>query len=131
MAIPQIGAVCEWFGGDISGTQREYSTSSKVVEILTEEPGCPIQPCRMQKIYPILRRDKLGFSKCHMSILPASPRHFLGVTVQQLLRGYQLCLAVTIPSLFARLAAAHDLGQLRGCCLVELFDCLDGWRGKL
>jgi len=45
---------------------------------------------------------KLAVIKKHL------PRHVLSITVEQLLRGDQLGLAVTVPVLLARLAASDD-----------------------
>jgi hypothetical protein len=53
-----------------------------------------------------------------------SPRHILSVPAEQLMRGDELGLAVSVPSLVAGLAAADDLGQLGGGSFVQLLGCL-------
>jgi hypothetical protein len=61
---------------------------------------------------------------CHYLIYQLSPRHILGVPAKQFVCGDELRLAVSVPSLVTRLAAADDLGQLGSGGLVELLGCL-------
>jgi hypothetical protein len=90
---------------------------------------------------PLLETDGIGFSHQTKSKLFSktfervyyeaslhshrlSPRHILSIPAEQFMRGDQLGLAVSVPSLVAGLAAADDLGQLGGGGFVELLGCL-------
>jgi hypothetical protein len=64
------------------------------------------------------------YNSVSLLVCQLSPRHVLGIPAEQLMRGDELGLAVSVPSLVAGLAAADDLGQLGSGGLVELLGCL-------
>ena len=92
------------------------------VQDCSDAAEMPTPPFGLQKVRAIPPEDQacqgndtdmssgnLEFSHRACWPVPASSRHVLGIAVEQLLRSNQLSFAVAIPSLLARLAAAHDL----------------------
>jgi hypothetical protein len=93
---------------------------SSSIEILLPFETDGADFCRRNVNQALLQDSEWVYHKASLHAYRLSPRHILSVPAEQLMRGDELGLAVTVPCFVAGLAAADDLGQLGSGGFVEL-----------